>query len=77
MGEQDSETVALRQGLKDFIEQKEAKFDFCVQLLQNLDKQPIEDTRVAWDANEFPFEKVATVTVPPQDPFTPKRGELR
>ncbi|PWN91917.1 heme-dependent catalase [Acaromyces ingoldii] len=73
LGEQDSETVALRQGLKDFIEQKEAKFDFCVQLLQNLDKQPIEDTRVAWDANEFPFEKVATVTVPPQDPFTPKR----
>ncbi|UZJ56125.1 hypothetical protein CBS101457_005445 [Exobasidium rhododendri] len=71
--ESDDGKKALRQGLSDFIQSNTAEFDFMVQLCQNLEEQPLEDARVEWDSEKYPFEKVATITVPPQDPFTPKR----
>lgn len=63
----------LRQGLTDFIKSNTAQFDLMVQLCQNLEEQPLEDARVEWSQEKYPFEKVATLTVPPQDPYTPKR----
>ena len=71
--EKDDGAKALRQGLVDFIQSNTAQFDFLVQLCQNIDEQPLEDTRIEWDQKKYPFEKVATITVPPQDPFSPKR----
>jgi hypothetical protein len=71
--EKDDGATTLRQSLSDFISTNTAKFDLMVQLCQNLDEQPIEDARVEWDQSKYPFEKVASITISPQDSFTPRR----
>lgn len=60
--------------LKD--ENGECQFDFQVQLLQNLDEQLIEDCRQPWSEEKYPFETVAKVIIPSQDPFLPERINL-
>jgi hypothetical protein len=74
--EKDDPNKALRVGLVNFIHENTAKYDFMVQLCQNLQEQPLEDARIEWDQSKYPFEKVATITIPPQDPFTPKRANF-
>lgn len=71
--ESDDGAKALRTGLVEFIQSNTANFDLMVQLCQNLEEQPLEDARVEWNQDKYPFEKVATVTIPPQDPYLPKR----
>ncbi|MCJ2012268.1 catalase family protein [Methylobacterium sp. J-076] len=45
----------------------EGVWEFCVQLCRDLERQPVEDPTVAWDEAEAPFQRVATITVRPQD----------
>ena len=47
-------------------------YSFCVQLLQNLKEQPVDDIGVEWDANKYPFEQVATIEFEPQDSWIPE-----
>lgn len=71
--EADSPTTALRNGLTEYLEKNPADFLLQVQLCQDLQQQPVEDSRIDWNQEKFPFETVAKVHIPSQDPFLPKR----
>lgn len=53
----------LREAMVEYLKNKEASFDFLVQLQTDPVKMPIEDATVEWDS---PFIKVATIKIPLQ-----------
>ena len=60
--------------LRDYFTSNDAEFDFRIQLCQNLEQQPVEDTSQPWDEERYPFETVAKVTLAKgQDVFESKR----
>ena len=60
--------------LREYFEKNDAEFDFRIQLCRNLDEQNVEDCSKQWPEDKYPFETVATVTLPRgQDVFEPKR----
>ena len=68
------ETVEIgddRDGLRHHVREQftgnDAEWDFCVQLLRDVDRQPVEDSSVEWPQDVSPFEKVATLRIPKQD----------
>ena len=63
----------LRLAMVAQLRQREAHFDFQVQLRSDDSKMPIEDATVAWDEAAAPFRKVATLRFPIQDFDTPER----
>ncbi len=70
----EGETVAIgddKDGLRHHVREQfiknDAEWDFCVQLLRDVDKQPVEDSSVEWPQDVSPFERVATLRVPRQD----------
>ncbi|GJE58913.1 catalase family protein [Methylobacterium trifolii] len=48
-------------------------WEFRVQLCRDRERQPVEDPTVAWDEDEAPFQRVATITVDPQDSWDQAR----
>ena len=48
---------------------------FNVQVRAN-DDQPIENTLVAWDVDESPWQRVATIRIPPQEFTSPEQAEF-
>ena len=58
---------ALRHHVREQFMQNDAEWDFCVQLLRDAEKQPVEDASVEWPQDVSPFEKVATLKMPRQD----------
>ena len=46
-------------------------WELRVQLCRDLEKQPIEDPTVEWKEEDSPFQTVATITVEPQDSWSP------
>lgn len=60
--------------LRDHFQTKSAEYTLCVQLCEDLSKQPVEDTTVQWDEEQFPFRPVAKVVIPgSQDSFDAQR----
>lgn len=60
--------------LREYFEKHDATFDFRVQLCKDLNEQPVEDASQQWDEEKYPFETVASITLPKaQDVFDPKR----
>ena len=49
----------------------EARFDFSVQVQTDSLMMPVEDPTVDWGA---PYQKVATIRIPPQEFDTPERN---
>ncbi|GJE36759.1 catalase family protein [Methylobacterium persicinum] len=64
---------AIRETVQGEMAGLEAVWEFRVQLCRDLARQPVEDPTVAWDEEEAPFQRVATVTVHPQDSWDPAR----
>jgi hypothetical protein len=60
----------LRLALAAHLKDREARFDFLVQVQADPRSEPIEDPTVEWLT---PFEKVATVVIPPQTFDTPEQ----
>ncbi|MFB2836655.1 catalase family protein [Floridanema evergladense] len=56
----------LREGLIRHLKNQEVGFDFMIQFQTDPDKMPIEDPRVRWDEKLSPFQKIATIRIPPQ-----------
>ncbi|GAC97117.1 hypothetical protein PHSY_004701 [Pseudozyma hubeiensis SY62] len=71
--ENDKGNTVLKDWLQEYFQSNEATYDFQVQFLENLDEQPIEDVRVEWDQQKYPFVTVAKVSLPAQESFPPKR----
>ena len=57
----------LRHHVREQFMRNDAEWDFCVQLLRDVDRQPVEDSSVEWPQDVSPFEKVATLRIPKQD----------
>lgn len=69
---EDDKINCLSQELRRFHMQNKVTYSFCVQLLQNLEEQPVEDIGIEWDSNKYPFEQVATLEFDPQDSWIPE-----
>lgn len=60
----------MSEWLKNFHKHNEAEWTFQVQLLENVDEQPIEYAGTAWDEEKYPWQTVAKVLFPKQDSFS-------
>ncbi|HEV3168134.1 MAG TPA: catalase family protein [Isosphaeraceae bacterium] len=63
----------LRIVMAEHLKSQPAGFDFCVQRQVDPVRMPIEDAVVRWDEQLSPFQKVATITIPPQTFDTPEQ----
>ena len=63
--------------LRDLVEQwatdRETVFDVRVQLRTDAERMPVEDAGVDWPQDESPYRSVATVRLPPQQPYSSAR----
>ncbi|OEH93863.1 catalase family protein [Bacillus solimangrovi] len=66
----------LTDNMEKHLKEKEATFDFMVQLYKDDHTTPIEDAGVEWKAEEAPFIKVATLKIPKQTFRRAERDEL-
>jgi hypothetical protein len=64
--------TVLADSLQAFHKEHVATFSFQVQLLENLEDQPVEDLGIEWDEGKYPFVEVATIEIPEQDSFDDK-----
>ncbi len=64
---------AIRETVQSEMAHIEGVWEFRVQLCRDLERQPVEDPTVEWKADEAPFQRVATVTVQPQDSWDDAR----
>ncbi|EME41957.1 hypothetical protein DOTSEDRAFT_54448 [Dothistroma septosporum NZE10] len=62
----------LSQHARAFHQNHKVTYSFCVQLLENLDDQPVEDIGVEWDEKKYPFHEVAELEFDPQDSWLPE-----
>lgn len=61
----------LAEAMQAHLSEREASFDFCVQLRTG--EMPVEDAAVRWDEAVSPFVKVATLRIPVQSFRTARR----
>ncbi|MGV0028807.1 catalase family protein [Phormidesmis priestleyi] len=70
-----SETY-LREAVVEYLSEKDAVFDFLVQLYVNDEKTPIEDPMQEWKEQDSPFVKLATIRIPAQKSDFKERHRL-
>jgi hypothetical protein len=56
----------LREAMADYLESRDAIFNFMVQVQTDAEKMPVEDATIEWDQRLSPFVKVATIRIPAQ-----------
>ncbi|RZK57669.1 MAG: catalase [Pedobacter sp.] len=59
--------------VKNFFEQQTAVYELSAQLCKDLEKMPVEDGSVQWMEEDSPFQPIASLTILPQDTFSPER----
>ncbi|KAI9717466.1 MAG: hypothetical protein M1828_007165 [Chrysothrix sp. TS-e1954] len=59
----------LHRWLQEFHAKNEAVYLFQVQLLENIEDQPVEYAGKVWDPEKYPWQTVAKVVFPPQESF--------
>lgn len=59
--------------LQNFHQNHDAEYLFQVQLLENLDEQPVEYSGKEWDSSKYPWQTVATLQIPKQEAFDLER----
>jgi hypothetical protein len=64
---------ALRDTIVRFFETETAVWEIRVQLCTNLTTMPIEDASMEWPQSESPYFPVASITVHPQNAYSPER----
>ncbi|KAF2711232.1 heme-dependent catalase [Pleomassaria siparia CBS 279.74] len=63
----------LREWLAEYFAQHGAKYEFKIQLGTSPEHHPTEDGSVVWDEATAPYQTIATIELPPQDPLVPER----
>lgn len=64
---------ALRDLTNEFFAEQRGVWELRAQLATDLEVTPVEDASVAWPEDVTPYRTVATVTVEPQDSYSPAR----
>ena len=67
-----SESV-LRDLVVEFFRTQTAEYEICAQLCVDLARMPVEDASVEWSDALSPPQRVATLTLPPQEAYSPAR----
>ena len=70
-----SETY-LREAVVEYLSEKDAVFDFLVQLYVDDEKTPIEDPMQEWKESDSPWIKLATIKIPAQKSDFEERHRL-
>jgi len=65
----EQESDILHKWLGNFHREHDAEYLFQVQLLENLEDQPVEYAGKVWDPEKYPWQTVATVKIPKQESF--------
>ncbi|KAH7061455.1 catalase-like domain-containing protein [Macrophomina phaseolina] len=63
----------LHRWLQAFHQEHDAEYLFQVQLLENLEDQPVEYAGKLWDPEKYPWQTVAKLVIPKQDSFDYER----
>ncbi len=63
----------LRANLVRHLADRDATFDFMVQLRRDPDAMPVEDATIEWDETQAPFVPVARITIPKQTFDSPEQ----
>jgi hypothetical protein len=63
----------LRDWLVEYFANNSARYEFKIQLGTAPDHHPTEDGSVVWDEATAPYQTIATIEFPPQDPFNAER----
>jgi hypothetical protein len=63
----------LHRWLQNFHRDHNAEYLFQVQLLENLDDQPVEYSGKVWDAEKYPWQTIGKLVIPKQDSFNYER----
>ncbi|MCQ0969652.1 catalase family protein [Paracoccus sp. TK19116] len=66
---------AVREDVRAEMFRGDAEWEFCVQLLRDVDKQPIEDASAEWPEDVSPFQRVGVVRAASQDSWLDSRVE--
>ena len=64
---------AMRDAIAEWFSENGATYTLRAQLCTDLDAMPVEDAAILWDPEASPHHPVATLTFPPQDPYSPGR----
>ena len=64
---------AIRETVQREMAGIEGRWEFCVQLCRDLDKQPVEDPTVEWNEDETPFQRVGLITADAQDSWSAEK----
>lgn len=67
------ESDILHKWLQNFYNNHDAEYLFQVQLLENLSEQPVEYAGAEWNEEKYPWQTVATLKIPKQEPFDLQR----
>lgn len=59
--------------VKNFFENQTAVYELSAQLCTDLEKMPVEDGSVQWLEEDSPFQAIASLTISPQNTFSPER----
>jgi len=59
--------------VKNFFENQTAVYELSAQLCTDLEKMPVEDGSVQWMEDDSPFQAIASLTISPQNTFSPER----
>ncbi|BBY07974.1 hypothetical protein MNVI_32920 [Mycobacterium noviomagense] len=62
--------------VKKFFKTNTAVYELRVQLCTNTEAMPIENAKVPWSETASPHRRVATITFPPQNPYSDARREF-
>ena len=63
----------LKDAVVDFFKTETAVWEVGVQLCTDLEKMPVENPSVEWKEDVSPYRPVGTITVRPQDAYSPAR----
>jgi hypothetical protein len=66
----DASPTVLRDRIEEYCKENDAEYTLSVQLFENVETEPIEDTSVEWKTT---FHGLADVVFPKQDSFSAKR----
>lgn len=67
------EPSAYRDLTSRFFAERKGVWELRAQLATNLETTPVEDASVTWPEDVTPYRTVATLTVEPQDSYSPER----
>lgn len=66
----------LHEWLREYFRENDAEYTFQVQLLENLQEQPVEYAGTEWNADKYPWQTVGKLVIPKQESWNEDRNRF-